>query len=147
MRDQIEEYRKQNQGPLIERASEHFAALSGNSFASLQTDFNSKDEPVLVGIRPNDARVHVEGMSAGTRDQLYLALRLASLEKYIHDAGSMPFIVDDILVDFDDQRSKAALQRLSQLSQKTQVILFTHHMRLVEQAKSLGEAHVQIYEL
>ncbi len=147
LRDQIEEYRKQNQGPLIRRASEHFAALTGNSFASLQTDFNSKDEPVLVGIRPNDARVHVEGMSAGTRDQLYLALRLASLEKYVHSAGPMPFIVDDILVDFDDQRSKAALQRLSELSQKTQVILFTHHMRLVEQAKSLGEGHVQIHEL
>ena len=147
LRDQIEEYRKHNQGPLIKRASEHFAALTGNSFASLQTDFNSKDEPVLVGIRPDDARVHVEGMSAGTRDQLYLALRLASLEKYIHNAGPMPFIVDDILVDFDDQRSKAALERLSQLSKKTQVILFTHHMRLVEQAESLGEAHVQIHKL
>ncbi len=147
LRDQIEEYRKQNQGPLIKRASEHFAALTGNSFATLQTDFNSRDEPVLVGIRPNDARVHVEGMSAGTRDQLYLALRLASLEKYIDSAGPMPFIVDDILVDFDDQRSKAALERLSQLSQKTQVILFTHHMQLVEQAKSLGKEHVQIHEL
>ncbi|MEA3302249.1 MAG: AAA family ATPase, partial [Pseudomonadota bacterium] len=125
LRDQIEEYRKQNQGPLIKRASEHFAALTGSSFASLQTDFNSRDEPVLVGIRPDDARVHVEGMSAGTRDQLYLALRLASLEKYIESAGPMPFIVDDILVDFDDQRSKAALERLSQLSRTTQVILFT----------------------
>jgi uncharacterized protein YhaN len=147
LRDQIEEYRKHNQGPLIKRASEHFAALTDNSFAALQTDFNSKDEPVLVGIRPNDARVHVEGMSSGTRDQLYLALRLASLEKYIESAGPMPFIVDDILVDFDDQRSKAALKRLSELSQQTQVILFTHHMQLVEQAKSLGEAHVQIHEL
>ena len=147
LRDQIEEYRKHNQGPLIKRASEHFAALTGNSFASLQTDFNSKDEPVLVGIRPDDARVHVEGMSAGTRDQLYLALRLASLEKYIHNAGPMPFIVDDILVDFDDQRSKAALERLSQLSLQTQVILFTHHMQLVEQAESLGKAHVQIHKL
>ena len=147
LRDQIEEYRKQNQGPLIRRASEHFAALTGNSFSSLQTDFNMKDEPVLVGIRPDDARVHVEGMSAGTRDQLYLALRLASLEKYIQSAGPMPFIVDDILVDFDDQRSKAALERLSELSQKTQVILFTHHMRLVEQAKELGEGYVQIHEL
>ncbi|MEA3303681.1 MAG: hypothetical protein U9Q75_10450, partial [Pseudomonadota bacterium] len=62
-------------------------------------------------------------------------------------AGPMPFIVDDILVDFDDQRSKAALERLSQLSRTTQVILFTHHMRLVEQAKSLGEGGVQIHEL
>lgn len=147
LRDQIEDYRKQNQGPLIKRASEHFSVLTGNSFASLQTDINSKDEPVLVGIRPNDARVHVDGMSAGTRDQLYLALRLASLEKYIHSAGPMPFIVDDILVDFDDQRSIAALERLAELSRKTQVILFTHHMRLVEQARGLGEERVQIHEL
>ena len=48
----------------------------------------------------------MEGMSNGTRDQLYLALRLASLEKYMESSEPMPFIVDDILVDFDDECSQ-----------------------------------------
>jgi uncharacterized protein YhaN len=148
LRDEIERYRKENQGPLVKRASEHFAVLTRGSFEGLRTDFNDKDEPVLVGIRPNQERVHVEGMSSGTRDQLYLALRLASLEKYMESAEPMPFIVDDVLVDFDDERSEAALNALAALAEKTQVILFTHHSRVVEQAKGLGtSARVQVHEI
>lgn len=146
LRSEIERYRKENQGPLVKRASEHFAMLTCKSFKELRADFNEKDEPVLVGIRPDGERVHVEGMSSGTRDQLYLALRLASLEKYMESSEPMPFIVDDILVDFDDQRSEAALGTLSQLAQKTQVILFTHHSRVIEQAKKMDSA-VQVHYL
>jgi uncharacterized protein YhaN len=137
LRNEIERYRQQHQGPLLERASEHFAVLTRGSFAGLRADFNEKDEPVLVGVRPNDERVYVEGMSSGTRDQLYLALRLASLEKYMESAEPMPFIVDDILVHFDDARSTATLGVLAELASKTQIILFTHHRRLVEQAQAL----------
>jgi uncharacterized protein YhaN len=137
LRDEIERYRKENQGPLVKCASEHFASLTLGSFAGLMADFNEKDEPVLAGIRPNGERVIVEGMSSGTRDQLYLALRLASLEKYMENAEPMPFIVDDVLVDFDDERSLAALNALSKLAEETQVILFTHHSQVVEKSKQL----------
>lgn len=137
LRDQIERYRKQNQGPLVKRAGEHFAALTLGSFEDLMTDFNERDEPVLAGVRPNGEKVYVAGMSSGTRDQLYLSLRLASLEKYMESSEPMPFIVDDVLVDFDDQRSLAALKGLAALAEKSQVILFTHHAQLVEQAQQL----------
>jgi uncharacterized protein YhaN len=140
LRNEIERYRQQHQGPLLERASEHFKVLTQGSFAGLRADFNEKDEPVLVGVRPNDQRVYVEGMSSGTRDQLYLALRLASLEKYMDSAEPMPFIVDDILVHFDDARAEATLGVLAELARRTQVILFTHHVRLVEQARALDAA-------
>jgi uncharacterized protein YhaN len=146
LRDEIEQYRKENQGPMVRRASEHFAVLTRNSFQELRTDFNEKDEPVLAGIRPDGEHVHVEGMSNGTRDQLYLALRLASLEKYMENSEAMPFIVDDILVDFDDERSEAALNALADLSKKTQVILFTHHSRVVEQASGLS-CPAQVHKL
>lgn len=148
LRNEIERYRKDNQGPLVKRASECFAVLTRGSFEGLRTDFNEKDEPVLAGIRSNGEHVHVEGMSNGTRDQLYLALRLASLEKYMESSEPMPFIVDDILVDFDDERSEAALSALAELALKTQVILFTHHSRVVEQAKRLqGSVRVQVHDL
>jgi len=148
LRDEIERYRKENQGPLVKRASEHFCALTRGSFQGLMTDFNDKDEPILTGIRPDGERVTVEGMSTGSRDQLYLALRLASLEKYMESAEPMPFIVDDVLVDFDDKRSEAALSALAMLAERTQVILFTHHSQVVEQAKRLqGSVRVQVHDL
>jgi uncharacterized protein YhaN len=129
---EIERYRNENQDPLLERAGRIFSDLTLRSFLTLKSDFNDKDEPVLVGIRPSGERVGVQGMSDGTRDQLYLALRVASLEKYLAVNEPVPFVVDDILIRFDDDRSSAALRVLASLSQKTQVIFLTHHARLVE---------------
>ena len=147
LRDQIEQYRQANQGPLIERASAHFAALTCGAFCRLISDFNDRDEPILVGIRSNQQPILVEGMSAGTRDQLYLALRLASLAHYREGNERMPFVVDDILVDFDDQRSSAALQELMTLSAQGQVILFTHHQRVVEQAEAIAADRVTVHQI
>ena len=60
----------------------------------------------------------------------------------------MPLIFDDILVNFDDERSRATLEILSNLSEKTQILFFTHHLRLVELAqKSVGRKRVVIHEL
>ena len=132
LNQEIERYRSENQGPLILRASQLFAALTLESFSGLTTDFNDKDEPVLAGMRPTGEKIGVTGMSDGTRDQLYLALRIASLEKYLVANEPMPFIVDDILIRFDDDRATAALNILAELSKKTQVLFLTHHARLAE---------------
>ena len=118
------------------------------SFAGLRTDVDDKGAPILVGVRPNDLRLTVEKMSSGTRDQLYLALRLATLEWRLENSESMPFIVDDILINFDDDRSKATLAVLGNLSKKNQVILFTHHRQVVEEANRItGKVAIQIHEL
>ncbi len=82
-------------------------------------------------------KVFVEGMSSGTCHQLYLALRLASLESYMDSAESMSIIVEDILVDVDDVRSEATMREMSDLSRKGQVIMFTYHVRVVEQAQAI----------
>ena len=82
-------------------------------------------------------------MSAGTRDQLYLALRLGYLEHRLDCHEPMPFFVDDILVHFDDDRALATMEVLAELSHKTQVIFFTHHQHLVE----LAEANLSGKEL
>lgn len=86
-------------------------------------------------------------MSGGSRDQLYLALRLATLEWRLESSEPIPFIVDDILVNFDDARSRATLQVSADLSERNQVILFTHHGQIVEEAKKIKNGTVQIHEL
>ncbi|OQB75685.1 MAG: hypothetical protein BWX92_02491 [Deltaproteobacteria bacterium ADurb.Bin135] len=129
---EIERYRSENQNPLLQRAGRIFSDLTLKSFSGLAAEFNDKDEPVIAGIRHSGEKIGVQGMSDGTRDQLFLALRIASLEKYLDANEPMPFIVDDILIRFDDDRASAALRVLSNLSQKTQVIFLTHHARLLE---------------
>lgn len=128
----IEGYRQQHQGPVLKRAGEYFATLSCNSFQGLGLDYDAQDQAILMGQRDDDEFVSVEGMSDGTRDQLYLALRLASLEQHIQSAEPLPFILDDILINFDNERALAGLNVLCQLAQKTQVILFTHHQHMID---------------
>jgi len=118
------------------------------SFTGLDIDYNDKDEPVLVGVRANGDQVDIDGMSDGTTDQLYLSLRIASIEKYCNENETIPFIVDDILVHFDDIRSKETLKILLELSEQTQIIFFTHHARLIELMQELAsEKDYQLTEL
>lgn len=132
----IERFREKNQGPVLIRANEFFADLTLGSFEGIRAEFDQHGNAILVGVRPGGKEiVDVEGMSAGTTDQLYLALRLASLETYLEKNEPIPFIVDDILIRFDDERAAATLKILEQLSKQTQIIFFTHHQRLVELAE------------
>lgn len=137
LRDAIEEFRKKNQAPVLKRAGDLFAALTLGSFRDLRVDLDDKDRPVLVGIRPDgEAGVGVEGMSVGTVDQLYLALKLALLDHYLRTHPALPLVVDDLLIQFDDDRAAAALEVLAELSGRTQVLFFTHHDHLVDLARS-----------
>jgi uncharacterized protein YhaN len=136
LKQAIERYREKNQAPILKRANSFFAQMTRGSFEGVRADFDDNGQPVLVGVRPGGKEiVGVEGMSEGTADQLYLVLRLAGLEEYLEQNEPIPFIVDDILIKFDDDRSAAALKTLAQLSTKTQVIFFTHHRHLVELAE------------
>jgi uncharacterized protein YhaN len=132
----IERFRQRHQGPMVNITSERFAQLTVGSFEGVRVEFNDQGQPVLVGVRPGGkSTVGVEGMSDGTADQLYLALRLAGIETYLETNEPMPLIVDDILIRFDDHRAGAALEVLRGLSEKTQVIFFTHHRHLVDLAE------------
>ena len=131
----IERYREKNQGPILARASELFSSLTGGSFARLQIDDDGDGRSVLKGVRPEGLLVGIDAMSDGSHDQLYLALRLASLEAWLQSHEPVPFIVDDILLNFDDIRATAALTALAELSRQTQVLFFTHHRHIVELAR------------
>ncbi|MCG6910508.1 MAG: AAA family ATPase [Deltaproteobacteria bacterium] len=144
LEQRIDAYRRKNQAPVLARAGELFARLTLGSFANLRDELTESGVPILLGVRPDDAEVAVDQMSDGTRDQLYLALRLATLEQYLRKGEPMPFVVDDILIGFDDNRTKVCLEIFAELSDITQVLVFTHHRRVVELAERL-EAQAGIF--
>jgi len=136
LRQAIDTYRAQHQAPLLHCASELFQRLTLGRFSGLDTDYKQGDTPVLVGIQADTGEcLTTKYMSEGTRDQLFLALRLASIEQYLLRNAPLPLVLDDILINFDDERAAASLQVLAELSQKTQILFFTHHERLVELAQ------------
>ena len=57
----------------------------------------------------------------------------------------MPFIVDDIFMTSDDERSTAGLRVLDALAEQCQVVVFTHHHHIAELAENTlpsGRAHI-----
>jgi uncharacterized protein YhaN len=145
----IERYREKHQGPVLQRASEIFSVLTVGSFAALRDDYDHDGNPQLVGIRQESGEpVQIANMSDGTADQLYLSVRLSWLENYFSKHETIPFIVDDILPRFDDERAGATLKALGELSNHTQVLFFTHHRHLVNLAESMLDSDVLfIHEL
>jgi len=148
LQTQIERFREENQGPLLEKSGQCFAAITRGAFAGLAAEFTDRDVPVMTGRRADGTNVPVDGMSEGTRDQLYLALRLAALERHLEEHEPMPLILDDLLITFDDERAKAILSQLAEFSNRTQIFLFTHHKHLLDLCQEqLGEGAYHLHHL
>ncbi len=143
----IDRYRREKQGPLLKRAGQLFATLTSGSFSSLQLEFDEQDHARLAGLRPDGTKLGVGAMSDGTADQLYLALRTASVEDYLERASPLPFVADDLFINFDDGRAAAGFEILGHLAQKTQVLFFTHHQHLVEIARTTLGRSVSVISL
>ena len=144
----MERFRQTRQGPMLARASEIFQALTLGSFSRLLVDADSHDSPRLVSIRTDGNKpVEVPGLSEGTRDQLYLALRLAALDQQASQGNCMPLIADDLFINFDDRRTAAGLQVLGDVSRRMQVILLTHHDHLVPLARQVLGDELNVIEL
>lgn len=145
LRRAIERYRERNQGPLLSRAGTFFSALTLGRFSGLKSDYDERDRPILVGVRTDGERVPIGGMSDGTADQLYLSLRLAAIEHHTEASEPCFLILDDILIQFDDDRARAALKILAELSAKTQILFFTHHDHLVNLARQTLSLPLQAF--
>ena len=129
----VQAYREQHQGPVLRRASEIFARITLGSFSGLEMDYQD-DRQILVGKRPDEVKVGMDGLSQGTRDQLFLALRIAAIEEHLREREAVPIAIDDLLVQFDDDRAVATLGVLAELARRAQVLFFTHHGHLCELA-------------
>jgi uncharacterized protein YhaN len=113
--------------------------MTRGEFDGVAADVDAKGAPVVVGLRAGTGGTQpVATMSDGTRDQLFLAFRLASLANYSAAAEPLPFVADDILVHFDDERSAATLDLLADFAASTQVLLFTHHRSVLSAAERLA---------
>lgn len=146
----VERYRIQNEDPMVRRASELFTRIAisaDNPIVKLAIDYRDGPNPVIVGRRSDGRSCDVPEMSEGTRDQLFLCLRIAAIELYAKAREPLPFIADDLFVTSDDDRVVPGLAALAELGRTTQVLLFTHHRHVVDAAKTLPSDAVKVHEL
>lgn len=122
------------------RAAEIFSALTDGRYSSVVLDraFHLSAEPAGDSVyRPSAL------LSAGTADQLYLAVRLAICDLVLPAENHVPVILDDALASFDNDRCVAALRWLKEESRRRQILLFTCHSREAAFFAGNGEVSVQ----
>ena len=70
----------------------------------------------------------VEQLSGGTREQLFLAIRFALVREFARRGVELPLVMDDLFVNFDQERTEAAADCLLEVAgEGQQVLFFTCH--------------------
>jgi uncharacterized protein YhaN len=156
LEEAAQDYRKRMGDNVLSTACHYFHALSLGSFGGIRPEATNGGNK-LVAVRnmddPDSDELELNALSEGTRDQLFLALKLAMIHNRLMERqrlgqGMLPVILDDILVQFDDERSAAAFRLLGELSELTQVIFLTHHTHLEAVARgAFGERPIGIHRL
>jgi uncharacterized protein YhaN len=142
---EIGRYRDKHQGPILSRAAGLFQRLTLGRYRALRAGL---EEQNISCVREGGTEVEVSGLSEGAQYQLFLALRLATIEHYLTANPAMPLVLDDVLLHFDDERARAAFAVLGELAQRVQILFFTHHSRHVELAReALGGGGLVVHEL
>lgn len=148
LRREMDRYRKENEAPVLRGASRWFSRLTRQAYSGLTSGLDPRtDAPRLEAVSASGRQVPVEGLSDGTRDQLFLALRLATIELTLESAEPIPMVMDDVLVHFDTERAQATLEVLAEFGQRNQVLLFSHLERDRQLARALGSPLAQVLDL
>ena len=134
-----QEYETDRQPAMLSRASAYVKAMTGGIY-TLHMDDTHKGAYVKD---TTGREIPLGKWSSGLGDQVYLALRLSLAESFAEKVESMPLLLDDVLVRFDMERQKLTLQVIEQLSERTQVFLFTCH----ETTSQLASERVHRFDL
>ncbi len=133
--------------PLLAQAGEYLAALTAGRYGGFHVAQDEAGRRIEIGYhdpgRPGaPEHLKVGELSEGTADQVFLALRLAGIgarqaQREAAGLGQVPVVLDDVLITSDDERTRAALVLLGRLGERMQVILMTHHQRVLDAAEGL----------
>lgn len=143
--DVLRRYRDTHRSGMMTRASEAFRTMTRGRYSGLTTQADGNRE-VLVALPEAGGSRQAVQLSEGTRAQLYLALRIAGYHEFVAQKGPVPFIADDIMESFDDDRAQATFGLLSRMSGLGQVIYLTHHSHMRALAQRAC-AEVRLHEL
>lgn len=102
---------------------------------------------VEAAVNPADLAVRVKAadggrwrdarrLSHGTREQIYLLLRLAMTEQLVTPGEVAPLICDEVTVQSDQVRAFELLDLLHETSRARQVVVFTHDERALAWAEA-----------
>ncbi len=129
LRHVYKRYEKDRQPETLQHASEFFQRMTGGRYTRIWTPLA---EDVLLVDDSQGNSLPIEVLSRGTREQVFLSLRLALVSGYARRGVRMPMVLDDVLVNFDVERTVAAAEVLVDFARSGhQILIFTCHDHIV----------------
>lgn len=139
IREADRRFREEHQPDILQRAGRWLATITEDRYDRLLVDEeresttfhlrgSERAEPVAVG----------GSLSTGTREQAYLALRLAVLSHLDRGGERLPVFLDEALVNWDRRRRRGAVALLGELSRERQFFVFTCHEPIAEEMREQG---------
>jgi uncharacterized protein YhaN len=129
------DYEQHRQPETLLEASKVLERLTRGRYPRVWTPL--ADDVLLVD-DADGVSLPVEHLSRGTREQLFLAVRLALVAMYARRGVQLPMVLDDVLVNFDDRRAAIAAEVLTDFAkQGHQLLVFTCHEHVWELFKEL----------
>ncbi|NLM63848.1 MAG: AAA family ATPase [Firmicutes bacterium] len=121
----VRTYETQRQPRMMQEASKALAGFTGGRWTRVVARISELNRIDVQDERGESRSTHQ--LSYGTQQQLYLAVRYGLVKEYLNSSEPLPVILDDVLVNFDPERARAAARVLSELSSDCQVLVFTCH--------------------
>ena len=121
---------RHSQSESLQLASQYLAQLTAGRYHNIWSPLGERHLRV-----DDDAEqtLRVEQLSTGTREQVFLAIRLAMIRRFAQQGTELPLVLDDVFVNFDQTRSEAAVDTILDVAQSgQQVLLFTCHLHLAD---------------
>ncbi len=136
MEDIRRAYEKERQPETLREASRYLKRLTNGLYVNIWTPLG---EDALFVDASNGETLDVAALSRGTRELLFIAIRLALVVSFEKHGVQMPLIWDDVLVNFDYKRAATAAKLLYDFAKAgRQIFLFTCHEHICKLFLNLG---------
>lgn len=123
-------YETERQPAVLRKASGYLSAMTGGRYVRIVAPLGEKR---LLAVGGDGEPLDSAKLSRGAAEQLYLAMRFALADETAQTAA-LPFVMDDVFVNFDGERLRRCLELLPALAERRQLLLFSCHEHVVREA-------------
>jgi uncharacterized protein YhaN len=115
-------YEKERRPAVLKEAESYFSRFTEGGYSEIRP---SDDGHGVVVLTPAGQIKEAGQLSRGTAEQLYLSLRFGFVSEFVRHSDPLPLVFDDILVNFDPRRARAAAEAILELAESQQILFFT----------------------
>lgn len=134
LKQAVSKFEREHQPAVLEGVQRLFEQMTLGRYVTIERKLD--EEGTLLVVDQAGQRKEPHQLSTGSREQLYLAIRLAFIQHYCRKQEPLPIVIDDVLVNFDLERARRTIQVLADFDPRVQIIFLTCHQHLVDVIRS-----------